>query len=253
MASLSACALGPNYKAPTPPPGADAPFVSTDQASMSDAALPNDWWRLYDDAQLDQLIAQAFAANEDLKTAEANLAAARDIYEGSRSQLLPQTQVTGSGIYGRDPTFDTILETVGHEPQSTWIFDAMLDASYELDLFGHVRRTIEAARDNAQVVAAERDALRVTIAAETARAYGQICTFGEEIAVASQSLALVTKQQQIEQKSARRGCRLAIRRGTVASPGRAGASDLAAARRAAPRRALRTHRLAWRDAIPRAD
>jgi len=48
----------------------------------------------------------------------------------------------------------------------------MLDVSYELDLFGHVRRSTAAARDNAQHVAAARDTLRVTIAAETARAYG---------------------------------------------------------------------------------
>jgi NodT family efflux transporter outer membrane factor (OMF) lipoprotein len=72
----------------------------------------------------------------------------------------------------------------------------MLDVSYEVDLFGHVRRSIEAARDNDQATAAARDALKITVAAETVRAYGQICTLGEQIAVAERSLDLVTRQQE---------------------------------------------------------
>jgi NodT family efflux transporter outer membrane factor (OMF) lipoprotein len=107
--------------------------------------------------------------------------------------------VQGSAVYGSDATFETILETEGHEPQDLWLFDTTLDLSYEIDLFGHVRREVEAARDNAQAVAAARDDLRVTIAAETARAYGTICALGEELAVARQSLAVVSDQLRIMQ------------------------------------------------------
>ena len=197
--ALGACALGPNYKPPTPPAGASAPFVAGSPAETSPAAVPDAWWRLYDDPVLDQLIGQAFNANEDLQTAEANLAASRAILEGTRSALLPQTNIAAGAVYGRDPKTDEILELGGHKPRTIWLFDSMLDVSYELDLFGHVRRSIEAARDNAQAVAAARDALRVTIAAETARAYGQICTLGEQINVAGESLALANRQQQIVQ------------------------------------------------------
>lgn len=197
--ALGACALGPNYKPPAPPAGASAPFVAGSPAETSPAAVPDAWWRLYDDPVLDQLIGQAFNANEDLQTAEANLAASRAILEGTRSALLPQTNIAAGAVYGRDPKTDEILELGGHKPRTIWLFDSMLDVSYELDLFGHVRRSIEAARDNAQAVAAARDALRVTIAAETARAYGQICTLGEQINVAGESLALANRQQQIVQ------------------------------------------------------
>ena len=161
--------------------------------------LPAQWWRLYDDPVLDALIAQAFAANEDLQTAEANLAASRAVYEGARSALLPQTETEAAGTYGRNANTDEILELTGNKPKTIWIFDSMIDVSYELDLFGHVRRSIEAARDNAQAVEAARDDLRVTIAAETARAYGEICSLGEQIGVANRSLALVQQQQQIVQ------------------------------------------------------
>jgi NodT family efflux transporter outer membrane factor (OMF) lipoprotein len=201
LAWLAGCAVGPDYKPPTPPPGAAAPFVAVQPSASTAAAPPNAWWKLYDDPVLNGLIARAFTANEDLKTAEANLAASRAILEGARSNLFyPQTDVQAAGVYGRDPTFNEILDLTGRKPQTTWLFDSLFDMSYELDLFGHVRRSIEAARDNREAVEAARDDLRVTIAAETARAYGQICTFGEEIAVARQSLALVTQQEQIIQQ-----------------------------------------------------
>jgi NodT family efflux transporter outer membrane factor (OMF) lipoprotein len=197
---LAGCELGPNYKAPPPLLGAAGPFVSALPAATSDAAVPNAWWRLYDDPTLDGLIAQAFAANTDLQAAQANLAASRAVYEGARANLLPQTSTGLGATYGRNGATDEILEIDGHKPQTIWLDDAMIDASYELDLFGHVRRSIEAARDNAAAVAAARDDLRVTIAAETARAYGQICTLGEAIDVAERSLALVTQQSNIVQQ-----------------------------------------------------
>lgn len=196
---VAACTLGPDYRPPTPPPGATAPLAPA-SAAITDAAPPADWWRLYDDPVLDGLIAQAFAANQDLKTAEANLAASRAILETARAALAPQTDTSFGATYGRDPSTDEILELGGHKPVTGWSFDALLDVSYELDLFGHVRRSIEAARDNAEAVAAARDALRVTIAAETARAYGQVCTLGEQLSVAQRSLGLAVKQARIVQQ-----------------------------------------------------
>ena len=200
LTSLAACALGPNYTPPTPPRGSQAPFISASPAATTATEVPDSWWQLYDDQVLNGLIGQAFVANEDLKTAEANLSASRAIYEGARSGLYPQTEVDLSATYGRDPITDEILELTGRKPKTIWLFDSLLDVSYELDLFGHVRRSIEAAKDSSEAVAAERDDLRVTIAAETARSYGQICTLGEQIAVAQQSVALATQQLEIVQQ-----------------------------------------------------
>lgn len=185
---LTSCVLGPDYKPPAPPPGATAPFVSANPVYASTAPVPNNWWRLYDDPQLDALVVQAFAANADIQSAEANLAASRAVYEGAKATLLPQTVTEAGATYGRDATTDEILEIDGHKPQTVWLDDTAIDASYELDLFGRVRRSVEAARDSAEATAAALDDLRVTIAAETARAYGhgQICRLGEQIAVAQQ-------------------------------------------------------------------
>ncbi len=198
-ALLAGCALGPDYHPPSVPAGATGGFVSTGPAEAP-VPLPDDWWVLYQDPALNQLIVRAFAANTDLKAAEANLAAARAMLEYARNGLFPQTELRTAGTYGRDPTTDEILELDRRKPQTTWLYDDMLDVSYELDLFGHVRRTIEQARDSAEAEAAARDDLRVTIAAETARAYGAICTFGEQIAVAQRALDLATRQYRIVQQ-----------------------------------------------------
>jgi NodT family efflux transporter outer membrane factor (OMF) lipoprotein len=167
---------------------------------VSTAPPPGKWWALYDDPAFGRLIAQAFAANQDLQAAEHNLAAARAVLEGARNGFYPQTQLDTSAAYGRNPVKDEILELTGRKPETGWSYDALLDASYELDLFGHVRRSVEAARDNEEAVQAARDGLRVTIAAETARAYGQICTLGEQLGVAQSALALATQQYNIVQQ-----------------------------------------------------
>lgn len=198
-ATLTACALGPNYKPPTPPAGATAPLIANPVAT-STSAPPDDWWQLYDDPEMNHLIAQAFAANADLQEAEANLVASRAIYERAQTAFIPQTNIVAGATYGRNTTENEILELTRRKPQTGWQFDSILDVSYEFDLFGHVRRTVEGARDNAEAVQAARDDLRVTIAAETARAYGQICTLGEQIGVANQALALAQQQQTIVQQ-----------------------------------------------------
>ncbi|HZZ31517.1 MAG TPA: efflux transporter outer membrane subunit [Phenylobacterium sp.] len=196
-AALTACAVGPNYHAPPAPPGAQAPLVSINPAAETGAAPPDAWWRLYNDPALDRLVGEAFAANADLAEAQANLSAARAVLEASRTGRYPATNIAAGGIRGRDAVTDEILELTGRPATTIWLFDDVLDVSYEVDLFGRVRRSIEASRADAEAVAAARDGLRVTIAAETARAYAEVCTLGEEVAVARRSLDVVAQEAKI--------------------------------------------------------
>lgn len=89
------------------------------------------------------------------------------------------------------------MSTVGAKPQTTWLYDTLFDVSYELDLFGRVRRQIEAARADAAAAAAGRDVFRITIAAETTRAYAEICTLGEQLDVARKSYETVSREAEI--------------------------------------------------------
>ena len=203
--ALAGCVLGPDYAPPTPPAGAAAPLVSVDPGLEVRTEPPDAWWRLYDDPLLDRLVTEAFAANRDLAAAEANLSAARAALEGARNGLYPQTNINVGAKYGRDAITDEILELNGHKPQTIWIFDDILDVSYELDLFGRVRRSIEASRADADASAASRDAVRITVAAETTRAYAQICALGEELEVARRSLEVTGREAEIARQRLRLG------------------------------------------------
>jgi NodT family efflux transporter outer membrane factor (OMF) lipoprotein len=197
FAALFGCAVGPHYQPPVPVEGAQAPLVSLTPSAETAAQPPDDWWQLYHDALLDQLLREAFGANNDLKAAEANLSAARAVLEGVKAARYPTTTLEAGGTYGRDPVTDEILELGGQRPANTWIFDSILDVSYEVDLFGHVRRSIEASRADTAANAAARDAIKITVAAETARAYSQICALGEQISVARHSLEVVSHEAEI--------------------------------------------------------
>jgi NodT family efflux transporter outer membrane factor (OMF) lipoprotein len=229
-------AVGPTYKAPTPPAGSAAPLVSRDPAAESDAAPPDAWWRLYDDPRLDGYVREALAANTDLKTAEANLSAAKAALDLSRAGAYPRTTASYGGVYGRDATTDEILEIDGAKPQTTWLFEDIFEASYELDLFGRVRRSIEAARADAQSLAAARDILKVVVAAETTRAYAQVCALGEALAVARHSQAVVDREAWITVQRHEAGANSefdVVRAEGLAAQVRAGIPPLEGQRRAA--------------------
>lgn len=191
---LGSCAVGPTYGQPALPADARQTAVSFDASVESKEGTPDAWWRLYNDPVLDGLLNEAFAANFDLKAAEANLAAARAILEGAKVARYPATGLSAATTRGRNPNTDQILELTGREPKTSWVYDASFDMSYEVDLFGRVRRTIEAAGAEAGAAAAARDDLKVTLAAETTRAYVAVCSLGEEISVAERNLALVSDQ-----------------------------------------------------------
>jgi NodT family efflux transporter outer membrane factor (OMF) lipoprotein len=200
LAALVGCTVGPHYQPPILKDGAQAPLVSLTPTAETSAQPPDEWWQLYHDALLDQFLQEAFTANTDLRIAEANLSAARAILEGVRAARYPDTKLEAAGTYGRDPITDEILELGGHRPANTWIFDALLDVSYEVDLFGHVRRSVEASRADTAANAASRDAIKITVAAETARAYAEICALGEQISVARHSLEVVGREADITVK-----------------------------------------------------
>lgn len=182
---LAGCTVGPRYIAPTTPAGAQGGFQSAAALGADPTEPPDDWWRLYQDPALDALVVEALTANKDLAVAAANLAEARAVLEQARSGRLPSTGV-GSGVdYGRRGGVNALVYSVG------------FDVSYEVDLFGRVRRSIQAADRDLDAVQAARDTVRVSVAAETTRAYLDACAFGASVSVARRSLDVVTQSFRI--------------------------------------------------------
>jgi NodT family efflux transporter outer membrane factor (OMF) lipoprotein len=123
--------------------------------------------------------------NEDLKAAAANLAYAQAQLDEARAGRYPSTDLSFGPSYGRSPT-----QIEFNEPASLTYAGGFI-AAYQIDLFGRIRRTIEAARANADALEAAEDAARVTVAGETASAYAGVCGFGRQIKVARDSLNIV--------------------------------------------------------------
>jgi NodT family efflux transporter outer membrane factor (OMF) lipoprotein len=188
---LAGCAVGPNYHAPATPLTSAGPFVSTAPSSSTSQTLPADWWRLYDDPVLDRLVREALAENDDLKVAAANLANAEALVSQARAGLFPSTAASAGATYGRSASSEELASLTNSKAQASWLYSTGFTAAYQVDLFGQIRRTIEAARANAQAEQAAEDAVRVTVAAETAAAYANVCGFAEQANVARRSLRVV--------------------------------------------------------------
>lgn len=247
--ALAACAAGPDYVPPLPVAAAQAPLAAAG-APVSEAQTPDQWWKLYDDPVLDGLVADALAANTDIRVAVARLDRAKASLREARSNLLPQTTLSASPLYGRLPA----NQRPAGVKREDWQVDAGLDVSYEVDLSGRVRREIEAAHGDVSAAAADADAVRVAIVAETTRAYIEAASAAEQIKVAQNIVDLLDRSTSITRKrfEAGRAERLDVARlTTLAEQRRAEIPPLIAERQAALYRlAMLTGRTP--DALPQA-
>jgi len=189
---LTHCNVGPDYKKPNvPTPGK---FSGTKEGIYSkanaDASIRN-WWRRFNDAELNSLINRAIAHNQDLRIAAANVEQARALYRQARLDYFPT--VRSQGYYQRTHYSDAqslgaIAGATGAS-KNLQVLDAELDATWELDFWGRVRRSVRAA--NADVATAEanrRDAL-VILTAQLASAYMQLRGLQMELGVAQRNAA----------------------------------------------------------------
>ena len=200
--ALSACAVGPNYVAPTPTAPATGPFVSSSGSAVRTApAVEGNWWQLYQDEVLDRLVADALRANTDLRVATARLERARASLREVGADRTPQVGVGGSAQYGRLPAG----QNFGGGGRDNWYVDAGLDIAYEVDLFGRVSRNIEAARGDVQAAGADLEAARVAVAAETTRAYADAVSSAERLAVAERIVRLLDQSLTLMRKRERAG------------------------------------------------
>lgn len=190
---LAACkTVGPDYRGPPPQamikaPAAEGPFVGAAGQGISSAEPPQHWWRLYADPRLDALVLQALSANTDLRVAAANLEQAQALLAQTLSERSIATTIAGGVQYGQ-PSAEQYLQSQPIPPGLE--YTASFSAAYQLDLFGRLRRADEASRADVEAAMAARDAARVTVAAETARAYADVCGAGLRLAAARRSLAL---------------------------------------------------------------
>lgn len=195
--TMAACAAGPDYK--TPPLDAfTANPLESDAALDAAASEPaRNWWTALNDETLNALIGKAFAENRDLRVAAANVEAARAMLRLERVNLRPTAEGTADYQRRRLSGASFGADDVGFDDSD--YFNAGLNAAWELDFFGRVRRGTEAAVADAQGAEYLRRDAEALVAAETARAYIDYRAAQTRLAVARGNLDIQQETRALTQ------------------------------------------------------
>ncbi len=177
---LAACAVGPDYHVPQTAPAVLVNAQSPAFVTQTPEAL---WWHEFEDGELDGLVRRALAANLDLRSAYDRVSAARAVFVERKLDYAPHVQLGGEYSHSNEQQpgfgpsrFDIQSDSLG------------FDAAWELDLFGHVRRSVEAARADLGAEQANYRDAEVTIAAEVARNYFELRGAQKRLGVARENL-----------------------------------------------------------------
>lgn len=211
---LAGCSVGPDYKQPeASAPGAFSSLTDVQSAQPTSkpngaAALSTEalatWWTGFQDPELDSLIERTVAANLDLKIASARVREARANRGISASAQYPTLAASGSAERSRTSANLVNSQFVGGSVTSN-LFDVGLDAAYEIDVFGGVRRDVEAAdADLGAAVENERDVL-ISVLAEVASAYMDLRGFQQRIKLNEQVIAASQETVDLTQSRFRAG------------------------------------------------
>lgn len=191
-ALLAGCAVGPDFRAPEPPE-AGAQFARAEPSAVPQQASPEigsdaAFWRQFQDAQLTQLVEQALRANQELRGALARLDAAQALLSESRLDQLPTLTLSGQALQQRRSESQA-SSGAQSGPRSQRSYSAGINASWELDLFGRVRRNIEAGSADLRASAADLAALQVAIAAQVAASYADLRGWQQRLHLAEANAA----------------------------------------------------------------
>jgi NodT family efflux transporter outer membrane factor (OMF) lipoprotein len=177
FAALAAagCSVGPKYAKPTAEVPADFKETPANfkQAQPNDSIAKGKWWEVYGDTQLNGFEEQINVSNQSLKSAEAQFREARAAVRISRANLYPTVGVTPS-VGRTEQSENQPLFRKGSEQRSYNDFAIPFDFSYELDLWGRVRKQVEASRSEAQATAADLANVNLSLHAELAMDYFQM-------------------------------------------------------------------------------
>lgn len=173
---LTSCMVGPDYTRPSVPmtlayKEAPPPGEGWKLAQPSDERPRGQWWEIFGDPQLNALEAQVTAANQDLKVAEARFREARAMIGFARASEFP-TISAGVGLSSIRESRNAPFRIRSFPPSGQFLLS--FDLSYELDLWGRIRRTVAAARQEAQATAGDLATVQLSLQAELAMDYFQL-------------------------------------------------------------------------------
>jgi NodT family efflux transporter outer membrane factor (OMF) lipoprotein len=177
-AMIAGCSVGPRYGKPSTKlqPFHNAPAIDSQPATAPPAALEA-WWTGFHDPELTRIVERVFQENLDLSASLARVQQARAAAKAAGAQLKPSAALVGQDAWYRQSLDSPAVRYAGQVPnfsRNQSYLDLGIAATWEVDLFGGLRRGVEAATDEAQVAEAQHLGTRIVVAAEAADAYMQV-------------------------------------------------------------------------------
>jgi multidrug efflux system outer membrane protein len=199
----SGCAVGPDYA--RPPVEVPASYGEAQAASAAPVALDTEWWKLFGDPALTALEEQARGANQDLQLAIARVEEARATARISQADFFP--------VITADPSYHAVrvsenrpnAPATGTPSNYTTDIVVPFDLSYEIDLWGRVRRTFESATASARASEAGYGVVALTLAADVASAYFALRALDAQDAILRDSIAIFADQVRLTESRERAG------------------------------------------------
>ena len=179
---LAGCAIGPNYKRPAVE--SPAQFRSTPEKGSTNSLANLAWWNVYKDETLKALIQTALTNNYDLRLAAARVEESHAIAVQARSQFFPQIGYDAEAARGRNSGLGTPSPAVRGTANS---FLAALNASWEVDLWGRIRRLNESARARFLATEEARHGVVLSLVADVAQAYFELLELDDELEIAKRT------------------------------------------------------------------
>lgn len=196
---LSSCTVGPDFKLP---PVLMPAKWKNGSSSVGDLPPPNEWWRLFNSSELNELVAQSLANNQDLKGALARAETARILVGVQEADWFPQLNMKNAFTYERlsltsfGANLPAGIPLPGLHRRR---FQNLLELGWELDLWGRVRRGVEGAKANQLAVEETLAAQRLSIAAEVARLYFLTRSLDRQIQVVNETIGSRQEAQGLQE------------------------------------------------------
>lgn len=177
---LAGCAVGPDYKRP------ELPMPNEWQESLADIGIISDknWWRSFNDPNLDQLVERALNSNLDIKAASAWVDQFYNLYGVSRSQLFPD--ISAKGSYAKGQGSQSTIPASSSNPIER--FEAAGLLSWELDIWGQLRREVEGAKADLRAQEEIRRGVIVSVISALVTAYVDLAELDQRLIIARETL-----------------------------------------------------------------
>jgi NodT family efflux transporter outer membrane factor (OMF) lipoprotein len=199
-AMMTACTVGPNYVRPTvEQPAAFKELGGWKTAQPRDHELRGDWWEMFGDPQLSALMREVSVSNQNLAQAEAQFRQARALVQAARSTYFPL--VTAGASATRSSASSNLGSNTGatNSRGMSNNYSLSVDATWEADLWGRIRRTVEAQEAGAQASAADLEAVRLSAQADLAQNYFQLRALDAQKKLLDETVDAYAKSLQLTQ------------------------------------------------------